>query len=165
MSVDVVLLLHVIYSRTIAHVANVFCWLYPTLNKIYLILSYHRRQSYRHHHHHENGYEMAPGSEHDLEIWLQTLHVVICIIRGHHRGHMVPDQPILTIIRLNSLRAKFFVRNTKIYLHLMSFLLIDMAQVVKIFSHVRQELTYSIVDIVGADVLATQGARALTTMI
>ena len=47
----------------------------------------------------------------------------------------------------------------------MSFLLIDMAQVVKIFSHVRQELTYSIVDIVGADVLATQGARALTTMI
>ena len=40
MSVDVVLLLHVIYSRTIAPVANVFCWLYPTLNKIYLILSY-----------------------------------------------------------------------------------------------------------------------------
>ena len=39
-SVDVVLLLHVIYSRTIAPVANVFCWLYPTLNKIYLILSY-----------------------------------------------------------------------------------------------------------------------------
>ena len=38
MSVDVVLLLHVIYSRTIAPVANVFCWLYPTLNKIYLIL-------------------------------------------------------------------------------------------------------------------------------
>ena len=40
MSVDVVLLLHVIYSRTIAPVANVFCWLYPTLNQIYLILSY-----------------------------------------------------------------------------------------------------------------------------
>ena len=39
MTVDVVLLLHVIYSQTIAPVANVFCWLYPTLNKIYLILS------------------------------------------------------------------------------------------------------------------------------
>ena len=38
--VDVVLLLHVIYSRTIAAVGHVFCWLYPTLNKMYLILSY-----------------------------------------------------------------------------------------------------------------------------
>ena len=28
------------YSRTIASIANVFCWLYPTLNKVYLILSY-----------------------------------------------------------------------------------------------------------------------------
>ena len=38
-----VLLFYVIYSRTIASIANVFCWLYPTLNKvylIYLILSY-----------------------------------------------------------------------------------------------------------------------------
>ena len=43
MTVDVVLLLHVIYSRTIAPVANVFCWMYPTLNIFilsYLILSY-----------------------------------------------------------------------------------------------------------------------------
>ena len=40
MSVDVVLLLHVTYSRTIAPVATVFCWLYLTLNKIYLILFY-----------------------------------------------------------------------------------------------------------------------------
>ena len=30
---------YVIYSRTIASIANVFCWLYPTLNKVYLILS------------------------------------------------------------------------------------------------------------------------------
>ena len=41
-----VLLFCVIYSRTIASIANVFCWLYPTLNKVYLILSfilsYHR---------------------------------------------------------------------------------------------------------------------------
>ena len=29
-----------IYSRTLAHVATVICWLYPTLNKFYLILSY-----------------------------------------------------------------------------------------------------------------------------
>ena len=35
-----VLLFYVIYSRTIASIANVFCWLYPTLNKVYLILSY-----------------------------------------------------------------------------------------------------------------------------
>ena len=35
-----VLLFYVIYSRTIASIANIFCWLYPTLNKVYLILSY-----------------------------------------------------------------------------------------------------------------------------
>ena len=35
-----VLLFYVIYSGTIASIANVFCWLYPTLNKVYLILSY-----------------------------------------------------------------------------------------------------------------------------
>ena len=35
-----VLLFYVIYSRTIASIANVFCWLYPTLNKVYLILFY-----------------------------------------------------------------------------------------------------------------------------
>ena len=43
MGVDVVffvLLFHVIYSRTIASIANVYCWLYPTLNKVYLNLSY-----------------------------------------------------------------------------------------------------------------------------
>ena len=35
-----VLLFYVIYSRTIDSIANVFCWLYPTLNKVYLILWY-----------------------------------------------------------------------------------------------------------------------------
>ena len=40
-----VLLFYVIYSRTIASIANVFCWLYPTLNKVYLILSYRLRVS------------------------------------------------------------------------------------------------------------------------
>ena len=34
------ILLPCIYSRTLAHVATVTCWLYPTLNKFYLILSY-----------------------------------------------------------------------------------------------------------------------------
>ena len=38
--VFLVLLFYVIYSRTIASIANVFCWLYLTLNKVYLILSY-----------------------------------------------------------------------------------------------------------------------------
>ena len=36
-------ILSAIYCRTLAHVATVFCWLYPTLNKFilsYLILSY-----------------------------------------------------------------------------------------------------------------------------
>ena len=40
-----VLLFYVIYSRTIASLANVFCWLYPTLNKVYLILSYLNHRS------------------------------------------------------------------------------------------------------------------------
>ena len=35
-----VLSFYVIYSQTIASVANVFCWLYPILNKVYLILYY-----------------------------------------------------------------------------------------------------------------------------
>ena len=37
-----VLLFYVIYSRTIASIANVFCWLYPTLNKVlsYLFFFY-----------------------------------------------------------------------------------------------------------------------------
>ena len=33
-------ILRVIYSRTLALAATVICWLYPTLNKSYLILSY-----------------------------------------------------------------------------------------------------------------------------
>ena len=40
-----------------------------------------------------------------------------------------------------------------------------MTQVVEILSHVRQELTYVIVTIIGADVLVTQGARASAIMI
>ena len=40
-----------------------------------------------------------------------------------------------------------------------------MTWVVEILPQVRQELAYSTVNIMGADVLATQGARASATMI
>ena len=33
-------ILSAIYCRTLAHVDTVFCWLYPNLNKFYIILSY-----------------------------------------------------------------------------------------------------------------------------
>ena len=47
----------------------------------------------------------------------------------------------------------------------MSFLHIHMTQVVEILPQIRQGPTYSTVSIMGADVLATQGARASATMI
>ena len=48
----------------------------------------------------------------------------------------------------------------------MSFLRIDMTQATEIIPEVRQELAYStIVNIMGVDVLATQGARASAAMI
>ena len=43
----------------------------------------------------------------------------------------------------NPLRAKFFKRNINIYLHFVSFLHIDMTQVVEILPQIRQEPTYS----------------------
>ena len=46
-------------------------------------------------------------------------------------------------LTLNSLRAKFFRGNINIYLHFMSLLHIDMAQVLKILHHVRPGLTYA----------------------
>ena len=46
------------------------------------------------------------------------------------------------------------------YLQFIAFFHTDMAQVVEILPHV-----FYIVNIMGADVLATQGARALATMI
>ena len=51
------------------------------------------------------------------------------------------------------------------YLHFMSFLYIDMTQVVEILPHVRQGPTYSTSSIMFASVLATQGARASATTI
>ena len=44
---------------------------------------------------------------------------------------------------INPLRAKFFTGNIDIYLHFVSFLHIDMTQVVEILPQTRQEPTYS----------------------
>ena len=44
---------------------------------------------------------------------------------------------------INPLRAEFFRGNINIYLHFMSLLHVDMAQVLKIISQVRPGLTYS----------------------
>ena len=49
------------------------------------------------------------------------------------------------------------------YLQFISFLHTDMTQGVEIFPHVRLELTYSTVNIMGPDGLAMQGARASAT--
>ena len=53
------------------------------------------------------------------------------------------------------------------YLHLMSSLYIDMSQEVEILPRIRQGPTYlfCIVNIMAADDLATQGARASATML
>ena len=64
---------------------------------------------------------------------------------------------------INPLRAIFFRRSLNICLHFMSFHLNDMTQVVKIRPQERQGLY--IVSIMGADVLAMQGARASETVI
>ena len=44
---------------------------------------------------------------------------------------------------INPLRAKYFRGNINIYLHFVSFLHIDMTQVVEILPQIRQEPTYS----------------------
>ena len=52
-----------------------------------------------------------------------------------------------------------FSEDTNMYLHIMSFLNNGITQVVEILLHVRQGPTYStIANIMGADVLAAQGA-------
>ena len=47
------------------------------------------------------------------------------------------------IIYINPLHAKFFWGNINIYLHFVSFLHIDVTQVVEILPQIRQEPTYS----------------------
>ena len=68
---------------------------------------------------------------------------------------------------VNPLYATFFRGNINIYLYFVSFLHIDTMQVVEILPQIRQEPTglFCIVNIMAADVLATQGARASATMI
>ena len=68
-------------------------------------------------------------------------------------------------ILLNPLCAKFFRWNKKIYLHFMSFLHVDMPQSWNPLSCKTKTYLFYIVNIMGADVLATQGARASATMI
>ena len=63
---------------------------------------------------------------------------------------------------LNSLRAKFFRGNINMYSYFMSFLHTDTPKVIEILP--RTYLFY-IVNIMVADVLATQEARASATMI
>ena len=46
-------------------------------------------------------------------------------------------------IAINPLRAKFFRASINIYLYFVSFLHIDMTQVVEILPQIRQETTYS----------------------
>ena len=67
--------------------------------------------------------------------------------------------------KLNPIHAKFFRVNINMYLHFMSFLRTDKTQVVEIPPRVRQGPVYYIINIMAADVLATQGARASATMI
>ena len=67
-------------------------------------------------------------------------------------------------VHLNPLHAKFFRGNMNIYLHFMPLFHIDMTQIVEIHPHVRPGPAYSIVNIMAADDLATQGARASAPM-
>ena len=66
----------------------------------------------------------------------------------------------------NPLHSKFVTENKNIYLHFMSFLHIDITQIVGILPQVTQEVTFSALLISWLpDIPPTQGARALTTMI
>ena len=67
---------------------------------------------------------------------------------------------------IDLLRANFCRGNINMQVHFMSFLRFVMMQAVEILlpSKTRTSLLY-IVDIMGADALTTQGARALATMI
>ena len=69
---------------------------------------------------------------------------------------------------VNPLHAKFSRKNINIYLQFMSFLHTDETQVVEIPPRVRQGPAYStyiVINIMAADVLATQGARASAAII
>ena len=72
-------LLPCIYSRTLAHVATVTCWLYPTLNKFYLILSI---LTYLKH----TNAQWTGNAKNYLNIfriWFAQLQRVCCILRSY----------------------------------------------------------------------------------
>ena len=72
----------------------------------------------------------------------------------------------MQLVWLNPLCAKRFRGSINMYLHLLSFLHTDMTQVVEILSWCKtRTCLFYIVNIMGADVLVTQGARASATMI
>ena len=70
-----------------------------------------------------------------------------------------------TYIDLKPLRVKFCRGNINMYLEFMSFLNTDRTQAAEIRSQIRQGHTYITVNIMDADDLATQGARASAAMI
>ena len=72
------------------------------------------------------------------------------------------DFPSHWRICVNPLHANIFSKNINMYLQLLSFLHTDIKQVVEILPLLRQEY---IGNMVGTDVLATQGARASATTI
>ena len=79
------------------------------------------------------------------------------------KRHPIARSPLGTDMGcFNTLCANFFRASKTIFLRFMSFLKLDMTQVVEILLHVRQEHFYSIM---GADVSATQEAKASATVI
>ena len=72
-----------------------------------------------------------------------ALYVFRWTLEGVEISYSVLGQSTSYYIHINPLRAKFFKRNINIYLHFVSFLHIDMTQVVEILHQIRQEPTDS----------------------
>ena len=77
-----------------------------------------------------------------LYAMVQNLYLIVCYIWRKPTDHKRPTK-IHHTTPLNPLRAKFFRGNVNIYLHFVSLLHIDVAQVLKILSQVRSGITYS----------------------
>ena len=137
----------------------VYCYLNPweqILSDIWI--DFHKRNKFE--------YVVAKSQPHCL-----GLHLLMPDVLSYHARS---GQPwiILSLrkqncgsISVNALHALFFRGNKNIYSHLMSLLHIDMTQEVEILPQVSQVYLFYIVNIMGADVLATQGARAPAPMI
>ena len=68
---------------------------------------------------------------------METFSALLAVCAGIHRDRSPVNSPH------NPLRAKFFSGNINIYLHFVSFLHIDMKQVIEILPQISQEPTYS----------------------